>query len=116
MSLFTTALRAVRSDFAEALAAVYRTAFAGLKGYFGFFAALGADRWVHLARLAAGAVTLGFPGLPAVRAPLGLIGVALGLEELLFRGAERERSSAISTRKGLVLKSQRMTSFLQLVG
>jgi hypothetical protein len=113
---FTTVILAACSDFAETLAAVYRPAFTGLEGDFGFFAALGADSGVHLARFAAGAVALGFPGLPAVRAALGLIGVAFGLEELLLRSAEGKRSSAIGTLKCLVLKSQRMTSFLQLVG
>jgi hypothetical protein len=94
---FMTVLLAVRPDFAEALAAVYRTAFTGLEGDFGFFAALGADSGVHLARSATGAVALGFPGLPAVRTALGLIGVAFGLEELLLRSSEGKRSSAIST-------------------
>jgi len=88
------ALRAVRSHLAEALAAIDRAAFAGFEGYFGCLAALGAGRGVHLAGFAAataaGAVTLGFSGLPAVRAALGLIGVAFGLEELLLRGAEGE--------------------------
>jgi hypothetical protein len=83
-----TALLAVRSDFAEALAAVYRAAFTGFEGDFGFFAALGANSGVHLASFAAGTVSLSFPGLPAVRAALGLIGIALGLEELLLCSAE----------------------------
>jgi hypothetical protein len=109
-------LLAVRPDFAEALAAVYRTAFTRFEGNFGFFAALGADSGVHLARSATGTVALSFPGLPAVRAAFGLIGVAFGLEELLFRSTEGKRSSAIGTLKCFVLKSQRMTSFLLLVG
>jgi hypothetical protein len=101
----TTVLLAVRPDFAEALAAVHRAAFTGFEGYFGFFPALGADSGVHLARFAAGTVALGFPRLSAVRAALGLISIALGLEELLFRSAEGKRSSAIGTLECLVLKS-----------
>jgi hypothetical protein len=96
---------AVRPDFAEAFAAIYGPAFTGLEGYFGLFAALGADRRVHLARLAAatGTVPLGFSGLSAVRAPLGLIGVTFGLEELLLRSAEGKRSPAIGTLECLIL-------------
>jgi len=109
---------AVCPDFTEAFAAVYRPAFTGLEGYFGVLTALGADRRVHLACLAAatGTVSLGFSGLSAVRAPLGLIGVAFRLEELLLRSAEGKRSPAIGTLECLILKTQRMTSFLKLVG
>jgi hypothetical protein len=103
--------------FGEALAAIDGTAFAGLKGDFSVFTALGADRRVHLAGLAAaGAVTLSFPGLPTGRAPFGFVGVAFGLEELLLGGAEGKRRPAIGTLECLILKSQRMTSFLKVVG
>jgi hypothetical protein len=102
---YATVLLAVRSHFTEAFAAIYRPTFTGFKGHFGFFAALGANRRVHLAGLkaaagtagTAGTVALGFPGLSAVRAPLGLIGVAFGLEELLLRSGEGKRSPAIGT-------------------
>ena len=104
--------------FAETLAAIDRAAFTGLEGYFRVLAALGANGREHLAGPAAtaGAIPLGFSGLPARLAPLGLVGVALGLEELLLGGGEGERVSAISTRELLILETQRMTSFLQLVG
>ena len=95
---------AVRADFAETFAAVYRAAFAGLEGDFGDFAALGAGSGVHLARLAtAGAVPLGFPCLAAVRAALGLIGIALGLEEFLLGSAEGKRGTAIGTLERFIL-------------
>ena len=115
--LFTNFLLAVRADLTEAFAAIYRAAFAGLEGDFGLFAALGTNGGVHLAGFAAsGAVTFGLPGLPAGGAALGLIGIAFGLEEFLLGGAERKRRAAIGTLECLVLKSQRMTSFLKLVG
>ncbi len=106
------------SDFVVAIATVYRSAVARLERYFRVFAAFGANSGEHLAgpAAAAGAVPLGFSGLPARLAPLGLVGVALGLEELLLGGGEGERVSAISTRELLILETQRMTSFLQLVG
>jgi hypothetical protein len=109
-------LLTVRPDFAEAFAAVYRAAFTGLEGDFGIFTALGADSGVHLARFTAGAVPLGLPSLAAGGAALGLIGIAFGLEELLLRSAKGERRPTIGTSECLVLKSQRMTSFLELVG
>jgi hypothetical protein len=89
------------SCLAKAIAAVHRSAFSRLEGYFRVFAALGANGREHLARSAAtaGTVPFGLPGLPAGRAPLGLVGVAFGLEEFLLRGAEGERGAAISTLK-----------------
>jgi hypothetical protein len=107
-------------DFIVALAAIYGSAFTGFKRYFGILTTLGTYRGEHLAGSVAIAttttVTLCLPCLAASRASLGLIGVAFGLEELLLLGTESEGSSAIGTFKCLVLKSQRMTSFLQLVG
>jgi hypothetical protein len=114
-----TGLLLVSSDFVEALAAVDRSAFTGFKRYFRILATLGANRGEHLAcavAAAAGTVSLGLPCLTAGRASLGFIGVAFGLEELLFLSSEGERSSTIGTLKLLVLKTQRMTSFLLLVG
>ena len=84
-------LASASPDFVETLAAIDRSAFAGLKGYFCCFAALGANRRVHLAgSRAAAARALGFPRLPAGRAPLGLVGVTLGLKELLLRCGKGE--------------------------
>jgi hypothetical protein len=104
---------------AVAVAAVNRPAFAGLKGHFGVLTALGAHGGEHLAlpvAATAGAVTILLPCLPARGASLWLVGVAFGLEELLLFSAEVESRPAIGTRELLVLKSQRMTSFLRLVG
>ena len=81
----------VSFDFVETIAAIYRSAFTRLKRYFRIFAALGANRGVHLAGFhAAGAHSFGFPCLPAGGAALGLVGVTLGLEELLLRSGEGE--------------------------
>jgi len=89
----------ISPDFGEALAAIYRSTLTGLKGYFRFLAALGTNRGVHLTRFhAAGTHSLGFPCLPAGGAPLRLVGVTLGLEELLLRSGEGERSPTIGTR------------------
>jgi len=87
----TNVLLAVRPDFTETFAAIYRAAFAGLEGDFGVFAALGASSRVHLARLAVGAIALCFPGLAAGGTTLGLVGIALGLEELLLGAAKGKR-------------------------
>jgi hypothetical protein len=107
----------VGADFAEALAAVNRAAFPGLKRYLSLLAAFGANRREHLTSLVTtGTVPLGFPGLSTAGAALGFIGVAFRLKELLLRRAEGERRPAIGTLECLVLKTQRMTSFLQLVG
>jgi hypothetical protein len=106
------------SALAVAIAAVDRSAFAGLKGHFRFLAAFGADYRVHLAlsEAAGSAVAVSLPCLSAGRASLGLVGVAFGLEELLLRGAEGKGSTAIGALELLILKTQRMTSFLLLVG
>ena len=44
------------------------------------------------------------------------ISIALGLEEFLLGSAEGKRGTAIGTLERFILKSQRMTSFLKLVG
>jgi hypothetical protein len=107
----------VGPDFTEALAAIDRSAFTGFKRYFCILATLGTNCGEHLARpIAAGTVSLCLPGLSAGGASLGLIGVAFGLEELLLLGTEGESGSTIGTLELLVLESQRMTSFLLLVG
>jgi hypothetical protein len=90
-------LATISPDFVETLAAIYRSAFARLKRYFRIFAALGTDRGVHLTGFHAAAHALVFPCLSASRAALGLVGVTLGLKELLLRRGKGERSSAIGT-------------------
>jgi hypothetical protein len=99
--------------FAVAVTAVYRLVATGLKRYFGGFAALSTCSWEHLTPTAGTAAgTLRLPGLSARGTPLGLIGIALGLEKLLLLSAEVKGSSAIGTLNGLVLKSHWMTSSL----
>ena len=106
-------LLSISPDFGEALAAIYRSAFTGLKRYFCFLATLGTNRGVHLARFpAAGAHSLGFPCLPTGRAPLGFVGVAFRPEKFLVFSAEVERGAAIGTLDRLILKTHRMTSSL----
>ena len=91
------------SDFIVAITAVHRSAFAGLKRYFGFLAALGTHYGVHLARSVAVAATrtvaLRLSCLAAGRASLGLVGISFGPEELLLLGAEGEGSSAVGALK-----------------
>jgi len=107
----------VGSDFIEAFAAINRSAFTGFKRYFCILATLGTNCGEHLAwPIAAGTVSLCLPSLPAGGASLGFIRVAFGLEKLLLLCAESESCSTIGTLELFVLKSQRMTSFLLLVG
>jgi len=56
---------------------------------------------------------LGFPGFAACGTALGLIGIALGLEELLFLSVEGELGSTIGALELLVLKTHWMTSSLK---
>jgi hypothetical protein len=81
--------------FAVAIAAIDRSALTGLEGYGSSLAAIGTYSRVHLPRggvtgvpaskaVAAVAEAFCFPCLTAVGAALGLIGVASGLELLLF--------------------------------
>ena len=109
----TTELPA-RSDFSIAIATVYWPVTARLKGYFGVFAALCADYGEHLAggSIAAVSVAWCFSCLTARGAALGLIGIAPGLEKLLFLSAERKCRTAVGTLEGFVLKTHWMTSSL----
>jgi hypothetical protein len=96
--------------FSVAISAVNRLVAAGLKRYFGLFAALRASRREHLprasvAKTAAGITALGSSGGTASGATLGLIGIALGSEELLLFGRKREGFSAIGTLKGFLCES-----------
>src|SRR4030042_5737448 len=104
------------SDFTVAIATVHRLVTAGFKRYLGILAALGAFYREHLTTLsiarAAVSVALCFPCLAARGAALGLIGVALRLEELLVLSAEGKGSPAIGTLDRLVLKTHWMTSSL----
>ena len=95
-------------DFGVALAAIDRSVFTWLEGDFGLFAALSAHSGEHLATTPAGAfgsVTLSFPCLTARWATLWLVGVSLGLEELLFRRGKGKTGAAIETLERLVLKT-----------
>ena len=95
------------SVFVVALATIYRSAFTGLKRYFGVLPTLGTHRGEHLARpvaiaasaSASASVTLCLSCLAASWASLGLIGIAFGLEELLLLASESEGSPAIGTLK-----------------
>ncbi len=81
---------------AEAIAAINRPVSARFKGDFSSFAAFGASSREHLASAAIALATLfRLPCLTAIRTALGLIGIALGMEELLLFSAEREGSTAI---------------------
>ncbi len=104
------------SDFTVALTTINWSTFAGLKRHFGVFAALGAYRGEHLAsRPIAEAIiliTICLPCFTACETALRLIGIAFGLEELLFLNAESEGSSAIGALERFVLEAHWMTSSL----
>lgn len=88
------------SDLAVTIAAINRFVAARLEGNFGGFAALGAGGGEHLAFGAVAAATpepLGLPCLTALGTTLGLISIALGLEEFLVLGAESKGSATIGT-------------------
>jgi len=90
----------VGPDLTEAFATVNGSAFTRLERDFRFSSALCADRREHLAGLETIAVVTGpfrFSCLPARRATLGFVGVALGLEKFLLRSAENEGGAAIDT-------------------
>jgi hypothetical protein len=107
-----------RSDFSVAIAAIDRPAARRLKRHFGVFAALGAYGRKHLAwqpiAVTTTSLPICLPCLSARGAALGLIGIALGLEELLFLSGEAEVGSAIGTVERLFLKAHWMTSFLSI--
>jgi len=107
----------VQFDFIVALATIHRSAFSWLERYFGLLTALGARYREHLASgpvaVAIISVTLCFPGFAAGGTALGLVGIALGLEELLFLSAEGEVSPTIGALELLVFKTHWMTSSLK---
>lgn len=107
---------AAPTHLAEAVAAIHRPIAARLEGDLGRFAALRANRGVHLARPAAESATataaataagLAPPGLPARRAASRLVDVPLLLKELLLARRERESLTAVPTRKGPILERHR---------
>jgi hypothetical protein len=106
-----------QSDFAVALATIYRSSLTGLERYLGFLTTLGAYCREHLASgpvaVAIISVTLCLPGFAACGTALGLVGIAFGLEELLFLSAEGEVGSTIGALELLVLKTHWMTSSLK---
>jgi hypothetical protein len=104
------------SGFTVAIATVHRPVPARFKRHFGILTALGTFYRKHLTPLsiarATVSVALCFPCLAARGTALGLIGVALRLEELLVLSAEGKGSPAIGTLDRLVLKTHWMTSSL----
>ena len=117
------------SYLAVTIAAVYRSALAGLERHGSCLAAIGANGGEHLAwrcgpvaaisiaavsiAVAAIPVALRFPCLTALGAAFGLVGIASRLELLLFPGAKRKRFSAVGTREGFILKTHWMPSSLK---
>jgi len=91
----------VQSGFTVAVAAIYRSAFAGLKRDFGILSTLGAYRGEHLplgsVAVATISVAFGLPGLATCGTALGLVSKAFGLEEFLFLSGEGKGSPAIGT-------------------
>ena len=116
MSMVKPAL-STQSDFTVALATIDRPAVGRLKRDLGVFAALGAYGRKHLAREPIAVTTISvplcLPCLSARRTALGLISIALGLEELLVLSREAEVGATIGTPDGFVLKTHWMTSFLK---
>jgi len=97
---------------AEALAAVYGSTIARLKRYFALATTLCTYSGKHLPRLVAfGIGSLGSAVAAARRAPLGVVRIALGGEELLLFDSEDELGAAVCTLQRLVNKSHWMTSF-----
>jgi hypothetical protein len=90
-----------RSDFSVTIAAIDRPASGRLKRHFGVFAALGACGRKHLAWEPVAATTtrvpLCLPCLSTRGTALGLIGIALGLEELLVLSGKGELGATVST-------------------
>ena len=117
MSMVKPAL-STHSDFTVAIATIDRLAIERLKRHFGVFAALGAYGRKHLAwetvAVTTTSIPLCLPCLAAWGTALGLIGIALGLKELLFLSAEGEVSPTIGTLDRFVLKTHWMTSFLKI--
>jgi hypothetical protein len=107
-----------QSDFTVAIATIDRPAVGRLKRHLGVSAALGAYGGKHLAREPVAVTTIPVPlCLPCLSAwgtALGLIGIALGLKELLFPSGKAEVSSTIGTLDRFVLKTHWMTSFLKI--
>ena len=107
---------AISSVCTIAIATIDRTVAAWFEGNLGILTTLGADRREHLPSwsIASVAVAFGSPYLPAGRATLRLVGVALGGEELLFARGEAKAGSAVGTLECLVLVLHKMTSSLEI--
>ncbi len=99
--LFHSPARLLCFVLIEAVPAIDRLVSAGLEGDLGILAALGADRWVHLARASAHAAAVAHflrsAVGPAGLAALGFIGVTLGSEEFLFLNCKGKLLAAIGT-------------------
>jgi hypothetical protein len=120
----TRAILSAYSYFTVAIAAIDRSSLTGLEGYGSCFAAIGTNRRVHLPRgrvtgvsisiaVAAVAKALRFPCLTAFGAAFGLVGIASGLELLLFLNAKGKGIIAIGAGEGFVLKTHWMASSLK---
>ena len=98
------------------VAAIYRSAFAGLERDFSVLATLSTYCREHLplrpVAITTISIAFALSGLAACGTALRLVSKAFGLEEFLFLGAERKGSSAIGTLEKLVLKTHWMTSSL----
>ena len=92
-----------------ALTTIHRSTFTGLERYFGFLTTLGAHGREHLASgpvavaIISGALCL--PCFATCGTALRLIGIASGLEDLLFLSTEGEGSPAIGALERFVLKA-----------
>ncbi len=98
-----------QSDLVVAITTIYRSTFAGLERYFSFLTTLGAYSREHLASgpvavaIISGALCL--PCFATCGTALRLIGIASGLEDLLFLSTEGEGSPTIGALERFVLKA-----------
>lgn len=108
---------ATKSDFAEVTAVIGQPVIGKRERHFGVSLAPGASEGKRLAWEPVAVTTTAVPlcsaCLPARGTALGLIGMALGLTELLFLSGEAAVSPAIGTVDSFVVKIHWMTSFSQ---
>ena len=103
---------AIGAMFAEAVAAIYRTIVLGKERNFGFFAAIGADHFVHLTSLAA--IMIATTLIPTVAATCRLVLEALFRVEFLLARAEDKFFTAVFADQCLVLKCHNNKNSLTL--
>jgi hypothetical protein len=104
----------VGADFSVTITAINRFITARLEGDFGALTAFGTGGREHLtgSSEATISIALRLPRLPALRASLGFVGIAFGLEEFLIFNREGEAGSTVGTLQGFILKTHGMTSSL----